>query len=193
MNRAQAHLQAENYASCHRDASIVLAYLAQGVTGPPSAEKKALYRRASALHKLRRFERAVEEYKRVFQMDLEQDGALLGHAAVEIALEESRTGVYDWDRLDPDEIADVADLTIGDFFGPVKVVDMPQRQGGRGVVATRDIQAGELLLGMSLFCHFSRYPGSAADQPSLQWRRLSPKGHGCLTIKIPGSTFAPTP
>ena len=151
LNRAQAHLQAENYASCHRDASIVLAYLAQGVTGPPSAEKKALYRRASALHKLRRFERAVEEYKRVFQMDLEQDGALLGHAAVEIALEESRTGVYDWDRLDPDEIADVADLTIGDFFGPVKVVDMPQRQGGRGVVATRDIQAGELLLGMSLF------------------------------------------
>lgn len=152
LNRAQAHLQADNYASCHRDASIVLAYLAQGVTGPPSAEKKARYRRASALRKLRRFDRALEEYARVLDMDLDQDGALLGRAAVQIALEESRSGVYDWDRLDPYEISDGGRrLTIGDFFGPIKVVDMPQRQGGRGVVATRDIQAGELLLGGFLF------------------------------------------
>lgn len=38
LNRAQAHLHLDNFASCHRDASIVLAYLAQGVTGPPLAE-----------------------------------------------------------------------------------------------------------------------------------------------------------
>lgn len=58
--------------------------------------------------------------------------------------------LYDWDRLDPYENGDRR-MTIGDFFGPIKVVDMPQRQGGRGVVATRDIQAGELLLGGFLF------------------------------------------
>ncbi len=151
LNRAQAHLPADNYASCYRDASIVLAYLAQGVSGPPSAVKKARYRRASALRKLRRFDRAVEEYARVLAMDLDQDGALLGKAATEIALEECRSGVYDWDRLDPDEISKVKNLTVGDFFGPIRVVDVPQRQGGRGVVATRDIQVGELLLGWFLF------------------------------------------
>jgi tetratricopeptide (TPR) repeat protein len=119
------------------------------VAGPPLAEKKARYRRASALHGLRRFERALEEYTRVLDMDSDQDNALFGKAAVEMALEQSREGTYGWDQIDPLALKRIRrndPLTMGDFFGPIKVVDMPQRQGGRGVIATRDIDAGELLL-----------------------------------------------
>ncbi|GAA5856597.1 hypothetical protein JCM8547_005882 [Rhodosporidiobolus lusitaniae] len=39
-----------------------------------------------------------------------------------------------------------SDPAVGDFFGPLKVVELAKRGGGRGVVATRDIKIGEVVL-----------------------------------------------
>ncbi|GAA5869120.1 hypothetical protein JCM3774_003956 [Rhodotorula dairenensis] len=137
LNHTQAQLRSSNYASCHRDASIVLVYLAQGVNGPPAAETKVRFRRAAALHKMRRHKRALEEYERVLKLDENQEQAKTAKVALERALEQSRTGVYDWDALDLHNDAPDDTLTLGDYFGPIKVVDMPHRLGRRGVVATR--------------------------------------------------------
>ncbi|GAA5991778.1 hypothetical protein JCM10908_001138 [Rhodotorula pacifica] len=152
LNRAQAHFQLENFAACYRDASIVLAYLDQGVKGPPSAEKKARFRRATALHRMRRFERALEEYELVLELDDAQSQAKESKLAIERMLEQSLTGDFDWAAIGSrrQEFDDTFDL--GDYFGPIEVADMPDRLGGRGVIATRDIKVGELLLVETVFC-----------------------------------------
>jgi len=38
----------------------------------------------------------------------------------------------------------------GDWIGPVEIQNLPGREGGRGMIATRDIKAGEVLLGQSI-------------------------------------------
>lgn len=38
-----------------------------------------------------------------------------------------------------------------DWIGPVEVQSLPGREGGRGMIATRDIKPGEVLLGQSIF------------------------------------------
>ncbi|PVF94961.1 hypothetical protein CPB86DRAFT_622538 [Serendipita vermifera] len=61
-------------------------------------------------------------------------------------LEEQRTnGVYDWDEVFK-QIALSDNPEVANFIGPVEVMDMPHRSGGRGVVAKRDIAPGELLV-----------------------------------------------
>ena len=111
-------------------------------------------------------------------MDSDQDNALFGKAAVEMALEQSREGTYGWDQIDPLALKRIRrndTLTMGDFFGPIKVVDMPQRQGGRGVIATRDIDAGELLL--RTFCSALGARSAPLIGVNLQWNYHLPWGH----------------
>lgn len=154
LNRAAAYLRLRRYASGFRDASIVLAYLEQGVAGPPAAQSKALMRRATALHYLRQWHRALEDYSRLLELDPNQPTAVKNKAAVETAIGHSKTGVYFWNdiKIAYDLAAETKSppldlLPIGDFVGPIEVRKMPHRAGGRGVVATRDIKAGEVVLG----------------------------------------------
>ena len=46
--------------------------------------------------------------------------------------------------------APFADLKVGHYVGPIRVAQLKKRRGGRGVIATRDIEPGELLLGASV-------------------------------------------
>ncbi|PVF94962.1 hypothetical protein CPB86DRAFT_876032 [Serendipita vermifera] len=62
-----------------------------------------------------------------------------------LALQTQTKGIYDWDEVFR-EVATKEDPNFADFIGPVTVEEMPHRGGGRGVVATRDIVPGELLV-----------------------------------------------
>ncbi|CAG8775397.1 659_t:CDS:2, partial [Acaulospora colombiana] len=61
--------------------------------------------------------------------------------------EQQANGVYDWDEVCR-QVATDEDPVFADFIGPVGIEEMPHRGGGRGVVATRDIAPGELLVSM---------------------------------------------
>ncbi|GAA5837330.1 hypothetical protein JCM9279_005655 [Rhodotorula babjevae] len=147
LNRAQAHLRLGNFASALRDTAAVLAFLASDVTAPPLAEVKATLRRAKAFEGLRQLKSAREAYGRVLELDPTSADALSSVQRVERMLHESATGEYDWRQIVKDEDAGVKhERSVGDFVGRITVAEIEGRGGGRGVVATRDIKAGELLL-----------------------------------------------
>ncbi|BGP36476.1 hypothetical protein JCM10449v2_000377 [Rhodotorula kratochvilovae] len=148
LNRAQAHLRLGNFASAYRDTSAVLGFLDVGVCGPPLAEIKAALRRAKALEGMRQLTRAGEAYARVLALDEASVEGMEGAQRIVKMLRESRTGEYDWRELALwEEEKDAKEgPAVGDFVGPVEVVEREGRGGGRGIVATRDIKAGEILL-----------------------------------------------
>ncbi|BGP18688.1 hypothetical protein JCM10213_006909 [Rhodosporidiobolus nylandii] len=148
--RADAHHHLGNFASAHRDASSVLSFLAEDVSAPPQTELKATLLRARALEGLRLHAQAKDAYARVLELDARSRAGQTGIERVESLLREAKTGEYDWDRLVVEsnawEEGKGAASEVGNFVGPVKVARMQERGGGRGVIATRDIEAGELLL-----------------------------------------------
>ncbi|GAA5837338.1 hypothetical protein JCM9279_005657 [Rhodotorula babjevae] len=146
LNRAQAHLRLGNFASALRATSAVLAFLASDVAAPPLAEFKATLRRAKAFEGLRQLKSAREAYGRVLELDPTSADALSSAQRVGRMLHESATGEYDWRQIVKDEDAGVKHDSVGDYVGPITVAEIEGRGGGRGVVATRDIKAGELLL-----------------------------------------------
>ncbi|GAA5901661.1 hypothetical protein JCM8208_001569 [Rhodotorula glutinis] len=147
LSRAQAHLRLGNFASALRDTSAVLGFLASDVPGPALAEVKARLRRARALEGLRQLKKAREAFARVVELDSTSTEGRAGLQRVERMLHESATGEYDWRQIVKDSDDGVKhELAVGDYVGPVKVAEIGGRGGGRGIVATRDIKAGELLL-----------------------------------------------
>ena len=164
MDRSWTHFSLSNYSSCYRDASIVLTYLAQGVAASIETELSIRLRRGLALIMMRRFAPALKEYERILETRADDILAKNGKATALRALAETRTGSHNWRRLE-ESLSDVETYPVGDFVGPVKVVSMSRRGGGRGVVATRDVKAGEVLLGKS--CWFAALFWSSL--PDISW------------------------
>ncbi|GJN92212.1 hypothetical protein Rhopal_005242-T1 [Rhodotorula paludigena] len=149
-NRCQANLNLRNWASAYHDASAVLDYIANDVSAAPTAAMKAMSRRATALEGMRLLTRAREEYHRTTIIMDKAEAAEQGRDRVDRMLRESKTGDYDWTAIEgwtyKEDGSNGHGPIVGDFFGPIEVAPIASRGGGRGVVATRDIQAGELLL-----------------------------------------------
>jgi hypothetical protein len=68
-------------------------------------------------------------------------------------IREQSSGIYEWATLFKEwqmkykrDSLPVPRLDIADYIGPVEVRVIVERGGGRGVVATRDIKCGELLV-----------------------------------------------
>ncbi|BGP10157.1 hypothetical protein JCM10049v2_006040 [Rhodotorula toruloides] len=145
LNRSQAHLRLENFASAYHDSSFVLKQLDEGISGPPQARLKATIRLARAFEGMRHLTLALEQFGKVIKLDTGSKEGAEGKKRIERKLRERDTGGYDWRELE--KLAETQTrLDVGDFIGPIKVVEMQGRGGGRGVVATRDIEAGEVLL-----------------------------------------------
>ncbi|EGU11575.1 Proteophosphoglycan ppg4 [Rhodotorula toruloides ATCC 204091] len=144
-DRSQAHLRLANFASTYHDSSFVLKQLDEGVAGPPNAKVKATIRLGRAFEGMRHLTLALEQYKKALDLNAAANEAAEGLERVERKIRESEKGDYDWRKLE--QVAETETrLDVGDFIGPIKLVNMEGRGGGRGVVATRDIEAGELLL-----------------------------------------------
>ena len=72
--------------------------------------------------------------------------SIAGLAKTQNLLEQSRSGTYDWAELIKTGNSATAKLDVADFRGPIKVVKLAARGGGRGIVTTRDVNAGEVLV-----------------------------------------------
>jgi hypothetical protein len=164
LNRSQTHLFLNNYASAYRDSTTVLSLLDLGVEGPAQTKFKAVLRQARALEGLRKLDMADAAYGLVIKLDSSSSDGRAGKKRVAKMLEQGRTGKFDGFASDATRLSEEDDSSTGDFFGPIKVVEIESRGGGRGVVATRDIAAGETVLGSSFhpFFHFASFLFTAA-------------------------------
>ncbi|EMS19021.1 TPR and SET domain containing protein [Rhodotorula toruloides NP11] len=149
LNRAQANLRLNNFGGAWRDTSAVLSFLKAGISGgPPRAELKATIRRARALTGLRHLERAHDEYNRAFELDQDELEVLSGRGLVGALLSQRDTGECNWAGLE--ELATgwmaPSGLPVADYFGPIKIARLEQRLRGRGIVATKAMKAGDLII-----------------------------------------------
>ncbi|BGP18695.1 hypothetical protein JCM10213v2_006761 [Rhodosporidiobolus nylandii] len=152
LNRAQAHLFLGNHGSAYRESSAVLSLFGEGVDASPQTRLKAKLRRARALEGMRLLEKAKAAYEAVLELESSSAEGKEGVGRIEGMLRLSRTGKFDWEKLEDEaekaraEGRKPAVIAAGTFVGPIKVAKMKERNGGRGVVTTRAVKAGELLL-----------------------------------------------
>ncbi|GAA5893989.1 hypothetical protein JCM6882_007952 [Rhodosporidiobolus microsporus] len=191
LNRAQAHLLLDKFGSALRDAEAVLSLLSTGVAAPSDAELKATLRRARALEGMRLLPAALQGYGAALKLDPKNKDVKAGKARVEEMLRETKTGEFDWFRVEKE--ASVASKkkaferinSVGDYVGPVQVVELPNRGGGRGIVATRDVAVGELLLVEKAFAVGEAPPDMPAEPySSYGFPTLSTEEHRDLVANI---------
>lgn len=151
LNRAQSELALKNFGQAYRDATEALQLLRQVDSPSPSSKPKALLRQARALDGLGLLKAARKAYQTTLDSEEGVTEALKGRESVEKRIVEARSGLFDWPSLfEAGLLLDKKpQLEIGSFIGSVRVEMLAHRGGGRGVVATKDIAPGELLVGLS--------------------------------------------
>ncbi|KDE09196.1 hypothetical protein MVLG_00518 [Microbotryum lychnidis-dioicae p1A1 Lamole] len=163
-NRCAAHLKVDNLRQAHQDALKVIE-LVENVSpegrleiGPKTIQdwlEKAWRRRAVAEERANNLELALASYKQVLAFGRSLKGeAQQGIARVELMLEQSRTGKhYPWLELYERSLKPEEEprMPVGNYIGPIRVVDKVEGRGIRGVIATSDIQVGELILAEKAF------------------------------------------
>ncbi|KAI0650517.1 hypothetical protein C8Q79DRAFT_901342 [Trametes meyenii] len=141
LNRAECYLRLKYYSGAVHDAHLVMSR--QGV--PETFANMARFRLARARYGRGEYRVAEADFvgwKRANPGDNAADSWIDRCRA---RLQESATGKYDWLSLFRSAKRKVR-VDAANFFGHVQTQRMERRGGGRGMVATRDIQTGELLL-----------------------------------------------
>lgn len=112
---------------------------------------KALYRSAQAAYGLGDYTAAIEWYSKCTAEDTSFKDAELGIDKCNKRIKEMETGEYDWVHMWKHGLVPGYQLDVAEYRGPIKVVPMENRGGGRGIVASRDIKIGELLVSSVLY------------------------------------------
>jgi tetratricopeptide (TPR) repeat protein len=143
LNRSWCHLKLGNPYCALSDARVV----SEDQNLSLESRNKARYRMALAYYAMDRFSDAL---------GLVDDGVSLKSFPEDFSqlrkklllrVKEQMHGEYDWLALDKqvrrkyDEVIDVAD-----YVGPIAIARMPTKGGNRGVITTRPVVAGELLV-----------------------------------------------
>ncbi|KAG8962310.1 Cell wall alpha-1,3-glucan synthase ags1 [Tulasnella sp. 419] len=142
LNRSMAYLRLEFYARAWQDCDSVL----QIDSIPKSDRVKALYRAGRAKYGLGEYMKAKKHFEKAFKVDSSQKDCQIWAHKCDVRMKEQSTGEYDITEMyklsqTPGERIDVAD-----YVGNVEVKAIPLRGGGRGVVASKNLRAGELLV-----------------------------------------------
>ncbi|KAG8848973.1 hypothetical protein FRB91_010354 [Serendipita sp. 411] len=85
-------------------------------------------------------------YRECLILDEALQEAHLGVQRCEKRVSEQKDGSFDWNALFKETISSGNELDVANFVGPIKIAPLSNRGGGRGIVATRSVVAGELLL-----------------------------------------------
>lgn len=144
LNRSLASLRLGYYSAALADALYVA-----DATGASVANKvKALFRAGQAKYGMGLWKDAEELLTQSTELEnSEADTVRTWIKKCRNRMAESSDGIYDWTHLfDLANEKPAQRLDVADYLGPVQVVGMPSKGGGRGVVATRDIRCGELLV-----------------------------------------------
>lgn len=109
----------------------------------PKQKAKHAFRKGSALYMLRRYQKCLSYLSRVDTSNIGTEETSHLQKTAEQRLQEEEFGTYSWrslfKRLQEGEMPEMADYT-----GPVRVAAMGSK--GIGLVVTREVKAGELLL-----------------------------------------------
>ncbi|KAL8286417.1 hypothetical protein RQP46_004434 [Phenoliferia psychrophenolica] len=141
LNRAASHLALGCFTTAFHDAVAALTFLPEDAQ---DFREKACMRCSRALEGMRHFLAANGAYQIVLDDWPENQDAQAGLARTAAFLEQAETGRYDWEEIVRQ--GPLVDATLADFRGPVDVVELKDGRGGRSLVATVDIKAGELLV-----------------------------------------------
>jgi hypothetical protein len=79
-------------------------------------------------------------------VDSGSQDAKVGIKKCEQRIKEKETGDYDWVHLREHGLVPGIQLDVVDYKGPIQIAAFGNRGGGRGVIASRDIKIGELLV-----------------------------------------------
>lgn len=145
LNRAFCHLQLGNLSLALDDARSA----SEDSALPDNARHKARFRMALAYYAMDRFSDALDILADEVAAKWSPTDFESLHKKARARLTEQTQGSYDWFALNKlanayngrQQISDVAD-----YMGPVKVVRVNGKGGGRGLVTTRPVMAGELLI-----------------------------------------------
>lgn len=153
LSRAKVQLRLDNFAAAVRGAASVIRMIDEGVEGGPGMMSGAILVMAKGYEGLRLFAKAESSYRRFLQLiPANSPRAKVGKegqkrmrtnqvdAAVARFIETNVNELHEpkaWDK----------GYDLADWFGPITIAGIPGREGGRGIVTTRDVAPGELLMG----------------------------------------------
>ncbi|KAH9912040.1 hypothetical protein B0H21DRAFT_774158, partial [Amylocystis lapponica] len=142
LNRSEAYLRLKFYSGALADVQRVLS--APGISD--AFRGKALAREGKAEYARGNYQDAERKFNAWSQSHPDDKEIPAWIIRCQQRTRESRTGEYDWARLFKLSLTDPHLDDVADYQGPIEVRQVQGRGGGRGVVATRDIKVGELLL-----------------------------------------------
>jgi hypothetical protein len=142
LNRALAYLRLGNFTAALGDAKDALQYPALD----KNSKLKALYRAAQSSYGRGDYASAIEYYSSCLAEDTNTVDAKLWIKKCGQRIKEKQTGQYDWADISEQEMSKAPRIDVSEYQGPIQVVSMKNRGGGRGVIATRDIKMGEVLV-----------------------------------------------
>eukprot|EP01119_Soliformovum_irregulare_P023616 TRINITY_DN8285_c0_g1_i1.p1 TRINITY_DN8285_c0_g1~~TRINITY_DN8285_c0_g1_i1.p1 ORF type:complete len:826 (-),score=159.25 TRINITY_DN8285_c0_g1_i1:24-2501(-) len=153
LNRSEVMLRLERFNAAARDARSVIELLDPSISDLGEQEKswitKALLRHAKALYALKRWNDAHDEFAKLESFLPSESKE--GMARCQSRIRETM-GHYDIVEMYQKSIASSSPkLDAADFVGRVEVKEMPERGGGRGVIATADIRPGDLIMACKAF------------------------------------------
>ncbi|CAM6120108.1 unnamed protein product [Calypogeia fissa] len=136
-NRAEARLRLRHYDHALSDADEALQIEPNHV--------KTLLRKGKAAHGLGLFEQSCEAFKAALEHSPEEESIVKCLNSSIASLEQSLTGKYDLYEYFRRNCTGEAPSCV-DFVGPVEIRRVSYLNGGRGLFATRNVKAGEVLL-----------------------------------------------
>lgn len=141
LNRAEAYLRMNYYSGALCDARRVLS--TEGI--PDALVGKAVFRLAKAHYGRAEYAAAQESFIRWKNAHTDDPAANSWIERSGARSRERSTGQYDWASLFRTAKKKVR-LDVAEYTGAMEVRTMTHRGGGRGVVATKDLQVGDLLV-----------------------------------------------
>jgi hypothetical protein len=152
-NRALAYLKTKQFDAALSD------------TGYPTLDlqspEKALFRATEALYYLRSFDECLTISKLVASAYPDNQQASDVLQRTEKRVEEQKTGVYDWAKLQKlVPKLQPPHLDLATYIGPVEVKQTQSK--GRGLFVTADVKAGDLLICEKAFSHAFVAEGGAS-------------------------------
>lgn len=178
LNRAMTYLKLGHAGAALSDCNHALAH-----TGlPPSLRVKALYRKAQALYGLGQWGEAETAF-RVTSSEFPSEGVSCATWVEKChkRRQETELGNYNWLEMYATSLSNTKRLDVADYKGDIEVAALPTRGGGRGVIATEDAIAGQLLVSSCL----PVLVPSLTPRISDSWFRRRSSPHSPMTMTLP--------
>jgi hypothetical protein len=141
LNRSLANLKLGRFEDALVDAS----------DQPKGSREKSLFRQARALYELRRYEECLSKMEEATRLYPDNVAFAPELKRARDRVMESKTGNFPFAQMYKQASKPIPLITCATFSTPVEVRDSPGR--GRGLFATRNVKAGEMLLCEKAFAY----------------------------------------